>query len=190
MRADRLLAASLGVAAALLAGRPEAWAGGAAARPVESAGGTDGLGPLAAELLATAHRLTGLPVPDRAPPVLLTSADTLAGLACGGRCRGVGVYLPGRGVLLDRELDPAGSVRGRALLLHELVLYALESARADPELRPCVRYQLWERTAYAAQHAYLEAAGSSLVTIAGPQRWLAGCGGPPVSDRPAEVASR
>src|SRR4051794_5485744 len=126
MRANQLFAVLLGVAATLLASQPLARAGGA--------DGPAGLGPLAAKALVDAHRSTGLAVPDDPPPVLLIPTDALAGLVCAGRCRGVGAYLPGQGILLDRELDPAGNVRGRALLLHELVLYALERGQADPEL--------------------------------------------------------
>jgi hypothetical protein len=115
--------------------------------------------------------------------VLLMPAAALAGAVCAGRCRGAGAYLPGQGVLLPAELDPAGDARGRALLLHELVLYALDWARADPGLEPCARYQRWERRAYAAQHAYGEAAGLPGLTLASPQRWITGCGGlPPVVD--------
>jgi hypothetical protein len=79
--------------------------------------------------------------------------------------------------------------RGRALLLHELVLYAEERAQADPGLAPCVRYEFWERRAYAAQHAYLGADGLGQVTLASPERWLTGCGRPPTAG-PTEVASR
>ena len=181
MRADRRLAASLGVAAGLLAVCTGASALAADARDAEGADVAGGVGPLAADLLVAACQLAGLPAPGRPPPVLLMPAAALAGAVCAGRCRGAGAYLPGQGVLLPAELDPAGDARGRALLLHELVLYALDRARADPGLEPCARYQRWERRAYAAQHAYDEAAGLPGLTLASPQRWVTGCGGlPPV----------
>jgi len=179
MRADRRLAASLSVAVGLLATCPGASALGAAARDAEGATGDGRVGPLAADLLAAACQLTDLPPPGRPPPVLLMPAVALAGAVCAGACRGAGAYLPGQGVLLPAELDPVGDARGRALLLHELVLYALDRAQADPGLEPCLRYQRWERRAYAAQHAYGEAAGLPGLTLAGPQRWITGCGGPP-----------
>jgi hypothetical protein len=141
MRANRHLAASLGVAIGLLATCPGASALGAAARDAEGATGDGGVGPLAADLLAAACRLTGLPPPGRPPPVLLMPAVALAGAVCAGACRGAGAYLPGQGVLLPAELDPVGDARGRALLLHELVLYVLDRAQADPGLEPCLRYQ-------------------------------------------------
>jgi hypothetical protein len=185
MRANCRLAASLSVAVSLLATCPGASALGAAARDAEGATGAGGVGPLAADLLAAACRLTGLPPPGRPPPVLLMPAVALAGAVCAGACRGAGAYLPGQGVLLPAELDPVGDARGRALLLHELVLYVLDRAQADPGLEPCLRYQRWERRAYAAQHAYVEAAGLPGLTLAGPQRWITGCGSPPAVDWPA-----
>ena len=179
MRADRRLTASLSVAVGLLAAWPGASALGVDARGAESSASADRVGPLAADLLVAACRLAGLPLPGRPPPVLLMPAADLAGAVCAGRCRGAGAYLPGQGVLLPAEPDPAGDARGRALLLHELVLYALDRARADPGLGPCARYQRWEGRAYAAQHAYGEAAGLPGLTLAYPQRWVTGCGGPP-----------
>ena len=179
MRANRHLAASLGVAIGLLAAGSGAAALGADARDAEGGATADGVGPLAADLLVAACRLTGLPATARPPTVLLMPAAALAGAVCAGACRGAGAYLPGRGVLLPAELDPVGDARGRALLLHELVLYALDRAQVDPGLEPCLRYQRWERRAYAAQHAYGEAAGLPGLTLAGPQRWITGCGGPP-----------
>jgi len=172
MRADRRLAASLAVVG-LLAAWPGAGALGAGAPDAAVTAGAD---PPTADLLVAACRLAVLP-----PPVLLMPAADLAAAVCAGRCRGAGAYLPEQGVLLPIELDPAGDARGRALLLHELVLYALDRARADPGLEPCARYQRWERRAYAAQHAYDEAAGLPGLTLASPQRWVTGCDGlPPV----------
>src|SRR3954454_13397801 len=113
MRANCRLAASLSVAVSLLATCPGASALGAAARDAEGATGAGGVGPLAADLLAAACRLTDLPPPGRPPPVLLMPAVALAGAVCAGACRGAGAYLPGQGILLPAELDPVGDARGR-----------------------------------------------------------------------------
>ena len=110
---------------------------------------------LVAKLFITIKVLAGYPVPDVPPEVRLVPRAELAAMVCAGRCRVIGAYLPAGGILLVDELDPVNDVRARSVLLHEMVHYLQDLHGRFADSRPCVRFLLREREAYAVQNRYL-----------------------------------
>jgi len=114
---------------------------------------------LVAKLLITAKMLAGYPVPAVPPAVSFASDRELAAIACEGGCQAHGLlnglFLPERGIVLSRRLDPLRDVRARAVLLHEIVHFLQERHGRFADRPACERYLLREREAYAVENRYL-----------------------------------
>ncbi|MEK0081782.1 hypothetical protein [Benzoatithermus flavus] len=114
---------------------------------------------LVAQLLATASSLSGYPPPSALPRVTVAPVAEIAAIGCRGACGAQGSYDPQRGILLSDRLDPAGDVRSRAVLLHEIVHHLQDIHGAFADLRPCERFLARERQAYAVENRYLQRHG-------------------------------
>lgn len=107
-----------------------------------------------------AHGMTGLPLPEVAPQVHVTSPEALRAMACGERttCPDIQGFTDAAGnVHVSAALD-FSDPRAGAVLLHEYV-HALQCAALGGPATTCPEWQRREAQAYAVQMRALSAAG-------------------------------
>ena len=102
--------------------------------------------------------MSGLPLPERAPTIVLAKQAKLQELACPGRtCPMVrGLTTPDGRIWLDEELDFSDPIDA-SVLLHEVVHY-LQWSRSGP-VRSCDNWRRREIHAYTVQMEALHHAG-------------------------------
>lgn len=112
----------------------------------------------AMSIYVMAGGLSGLPMPERAPTIVLAKQAKLQELACGGRpCPAVrGVTMPDGRIWLDESLD-FSDPEDASILLHEMVHY-LQWARSGP-IRSCDEWRRREVHAYTVQMEELHHVG-------------------------------
>jgi len=106
-------------------------------------------------LLLLVTELTAYPAPMAAPRIFPTPPAELQENLCKGPCGVHAYYLDNHGVVMRDDLDVAGDVRARSILLHELVHHAQSLNGRFSDLPACERWYLREEEAYRVQNAYL-----------------------------------
>lgn len=108
-----------------------------------------------AALMVVVTELSGYRGPMAAPRIHPTPPAELQQNLCKGPCGVHAYYLEDHGVVLRDDLDVAGDVRARSILLHELVHHAQSLNGRFSDLPACERWYLREEEAYRVQNAYL-----------------------------------
>lgn len=113
----------------------------------------------AASLYAIASGLSGIPLADKSPDIMLVPAETLRAMACPNkepdRCPVYGLFTRGR-IWVDASLDFSDAYAS-SILLHEMVHY-LQDARDGPAAS-CEEWERREAQAYQAQMVAMSHAG-------------------------------
>lgn len=112
----------------------------------------------AMSIYVMAAGMSGLPMPDRPPTIVLAKQAKLQEMACSGRpCPAVrGVTMPDGRIWLDESLD-FSDPEDASILLHEVVHY-LQWSRSGP-VRSCDDWRRREIHAYTVQMEALHHAG-------------------------------
>lgn len=126
---------------------------------------TEVLAPVIVELLAVIELLTPYRSPPALPEVYQLPRAQLEALVCDEPCSVFAAYLPGEGIVLSEQLDPARELRDRAALLHELVHALQQGHPRFAQMASCERERAKEQEAYDAQNAYLARSGSAVRVV-------------------------
>jgi len=108
-----------------------------------------------------AHSQAGLPLPDRAPTIHVTTQENIRALLGCGRCRPSGAQIK-EDVYVDDELD-FSKAYDASILLHEFVHY-LQWSAAGPA-KSCEEWQEREQRAIAVQTRVLAASGADTMRV-------------------------
>jgi hypothetical protein len=124
-------------------------------------GRPDSLAVLVDRLLSVAEEFVGLPGGLPRPGVTLLQGEELGRRLCGGPCAVRAAYVPGEGLLIDRQMRPDVNAFHQSILFHELVHHVQVVRGVFGALGRCQMWQARESQAYALQNRFLGALGSS-----------------------------
>jgi len=128
-------------------------------------GRPDTLEQLVSRLLAVAEEFTGQPRGIRSPRVTLMTLGELQRRLCGGPCSVRAAYVPGDGLLIDRDMRPDVNEYHQSILFHELVHHVQDVRGIYSALGSCRRWQRRETDAYALQNRFLAALGARIQVV-------------------------
>lgn len=110
---------------------------------------------LIAELLVAISGLSGYPVPDQPPEVVLLSHQELERMACDRPCKVYGWFPGGRTIFLDDRLHPVEETQAAGILVHELVHFLQQENGKFTNRQSCGQWVEREQEAYQIQIRWL-----------------------------------